>query len=191
MTRWPVAFAAGIATRPLPMASSTSGPSAFVGELDVEDVSSHYRPTIPRNEPRMPRLKTGPTAITLVLSFKFVQAARPPPRTCWTRVCGQPTPRGSWPAGSAVPPAGAPLRAARRPVRACCGTRGRGVHRQTAGAAHHAGPYACRRVGAHAVGRGRAGVGAILGAGASRASAPVSERVVSALNRPLTRRRVR
>ena len=37
---------------------------------------------------------------------------------------------------------------------------------------------ACRRVGAHAVRGGRAGVGGVLGAGASRASAPVSERVV-------------
>jgi hypothetical protein len=55
---------------------------------------------------------------------------------------------------------------------------GGGVHRHTAGAAHHAGPYACRRVGADTVGRGRAGVGGILGADASRASAPVSERVV-------------
>ena len=55
---------------------------------------------------------------------------------------------------------------------------GRGVHRQAAGAAHRAGPCACRRVGADAVGGGRAGVGGVLGAGASTASAPVSERVV-------------
>ena len=67
----------------------------------------------------------------------------------------------------------------RRPVRTCCGARpGRGVHRQAAGAAHRAGPDACRRVGADAVRRGRAGVGGVLGAGASRASPPVSERVV-------------
>src|SRR6476620_4474649 len=66
-----------------------------------------------------------------------------------------------------------------RPARTCFGARaGRGGHRQTAGAAHHAGPDACRRVGADAVRGGRAGVGGILGADASRAPAPVSERVV-------------
>ena len=100
-------------------------------------------------------------------------------RTCWTRVCGRGMPRGSWRSGSVV-------RRGRRT--ATCSARvgpdmSRYRHRRRCS------PSSCRcrssrgsarmppRRGARC-GRGRAGVGGVLGAGASRASAPVSERVV-------------
>ena len=43
-----------------------------------------------------------PVALALVVTCS--PSGSTPPRTCWTRGCRQPTPRESWPAGSAVRP---------------------------------------------------------------------------------------
>jgi Reverse transcriptase (RNA-dependent DNA polymerase) len=42
--------------------------------------------------------------VTVALVVTCSPSGSTPPRTCWTRVCRQPTPRESWPAGSAVRP---------------------------------------------------------------------------------------
>ena len=118
-----------------------------------------------------------PVALALVVTCS--PSGSTPPRTCWTRGCRRPTPRGSWPAGSAVRPA--------RRTATCSAPAGPGMLRcpprprcspSNCRCRSSRGSVRCRRVGADAVGGGRAGVGGILGAGASRASAPVSERVV-------------
>ena len=102
------------------------------------------------------------------------------PRTCWHGGAGPRRRHGSWPAGSVA-------RCGKR-IDTCSALAGPGDVPVPDPAAVFtvklpvpligAGPGARRRVGPHVVGGGRAGVGGVLGAGASRAPAPVSGRVV-------------